>query len=312
MLKRSRRRLARRPRLWGSMTLSLFIILVSFGVMGRLLQLDMFVTKMCYSEYFRASAPSSVTISVVEWILIIAALCGGIQLSLLLDGLLSGTGSRLTGALGLVNTLFAVTLFWGWAQMWAFWHPEEPLGRWVSMTSWQFPFGQAGYFPSDRSDFRSVEIPFWEELNETHNDQPVFRHKSTGVTMRYELIGQCLPPEILRENVLMQIETGKIPADVYSPDMTDDRHGWVYRDQDGVFIYGSGLYLDRIGDALRLERQNARPKPSRDEWAEIMAEEYELAEATKVTTEISIEDFTRRYQCILEAQRKGEDRDCEG
>ena len=282
-------------------------MLVTFAVVGRVLQIDLVFNRMCYFELFRGTAPSSATVSMVEWIMIIAILCGAVQLVLMIDGLFSRSGARLIALLGAINIVFAISLFTVWAQVWALWHPDEAFGRWVSQTTWSFGSGPQ-LMELGEIEFRhnNHEVEIWQPLDEMQNGKPVYRHRSTGVTKAYELIGACFPPEILRANMRMAIEARGWREDAYDPDMTDNRYGWIYRDRNGALMSGPYFRSDRIGMAYRNEAAQAKPKLSYEEFVNILTEEEDELYRTEDREDMSLEDFTNRYLCIRENQRTGE------
>lgn len=294
-----------------SITLSLFILLVSFAVIGRLIQLDIVVTSMCDPEVFRGKSPSSISVSLVEWIIIIALLAASLQLINAIAGAVQDSIRWLPVALGGVNLLLAAGLLLFWGQLWAFWHPDEAAGRFISQTVWNLPIPKPRMFTLERGErIRRVygeNDPNWTVAAAWNNGKPVYVHKATGVTNTYERVSACFPPEIYRANVRMMVAVGVLDQDAYKPDMTDEIFDWILRDPKGAIILAPHFRTDPIGRELKRQQSELTPALDWDALAEIFTREQDMQESKKP---LSFDEFQETYMCIKEKQRQGKYPSC--
>ncbi len=294
-----------------SVTLSLFILFVSFAVIGRTLQIDLVVTSMCDPEIFRGKSPSSVTVSLVEWILIIVSLAACLQLVCAVSGVVRRSLRFLPFAIGAVNMLFAIGLLLFWGQMWAFWHPDHAAGRFISQAAWNLPIARP--YSVSLGDFEMIRRvhgegdPYWTIAETDHNGKPVYIHKASGVTNSYELVSACFPPEIYRANIRMMIAAKRLDAASYDPEMTDKRYDWILRDPKGAIILGPYFRTDPVGRELRRQEAESTPVPDWDQFADLITREQE---SVNIKKPISFDEFQRTYLCIKEKQRQGEYPSC--
>lgn len=105
----SRSKLRRRLNFAPGVTVALFILLVTYAVVGRLISLNYVVVWMCDVEFFRGGSPSNATISSVEWFIIVGVLALVVQLLLAICAVLTNRFRLLDFLLGLVNVCLVVT-----------------------------------------------------------------------------------------------------------------------------------------------------------------------------------------------------------
>ena len=315
MLNRSRAFRTRKRNSWGSATLSLFILLVSLAVIGRMLQVDLVYTSFCDVELFRGTAPSSSTVSPVEWIIIAIGLALVAQLCLAISGAFQKSFQRGDALVGGINVVMALLLLSFWSQFWAWWHPLNPVGEWVSRTALSTPFGRPRGIWLEPYEFREQDELVWTELDVQQNGEPVYRHDGTGVTRAYEPVYACQPDEIFRANVRLMVETGRLSPDAYSDDMSDTEFDWIYRDADGHLMGAkqAGLWFgaDPVGRSLRKQAEEASPSMTLKEFQKLVYEESRQRERpAEAEPVMSLEDFTELYICSLESGQSSEYRSC--
>lgn len=294
----------------GNTTISLFILLATFAVVGRILQLDLITTKLCHAVFFRGESPSSATISFVEWIIIIAVLALAAQLLLAMNGVVQKSIRKLSLLLGIVNVLLASTLMVGWSQVWAWWHSDEPLGRTITELSMNSGLGRLKLIGLSDSFRRSYDDDeYWTQIGLNEFAHTIYQHKATGVTVSDEVVFSCLPDELFQTNIRILIETGRLKDWDFEKRPNDQVTSRVFRDPEGVFVYAPFYFsYDPTGLKFREEQRTAKPSIDAKEFFYISNEE--ALQNQKLEEDLSLDEFTRRYVCILERERTGQFKVC--
>ncbi|MAK60699.1 MAG: hypothetical protein CMK09_06945 [Ponticaulis sp.] len=291
-----------------SVTLSLFLVLVSFAVLGRMFSLEFIVTKICDAEYFRGGAPSNATVAPVEWFIVIAILALLTQLVHALTGLIRHDFRWLDLTLGSVNFLLAFGLIVYWVAVWSIWHPFHPATRVLDRYSLSLPILPTKPIDLGVSEFRTFfGNPKWEPLDIRQNGEPVYRHRTTGVIMAREKVHSCQPDWVRQANFERLKKAGRWDPEDSTEGFSDDWYDWVYRDSENRIIYAPASKSDPAGRALLKEFENNPSPITKDEFFDMLWREEEARTPRRSAREranISYDEFMERYMRKMERKAR--------
>lgn len=298
-----------------SATLCLFLVAVSFAVIGRIISIHIIMHEMCDPLIFTGRLPDQ-DISGIEWFMIVGGLLLVVQLMVMLGGILDKRFGWVDFSLGTVNVLLALFFVAHWLTLWSYYSPQHPASRFVDSVLLSNPFVRIKPIELGYSEFRSpANDPNWEVYEPMRYsagwadlaiDAPsVYQHRASGVLASREIVFQCLPAHIQIANAERLIATGVIVGDRDINLGTGPQYDWVYRDTEWRIVYAPAHSNTPAGAAL-LEEYRQNPSPiTREDFFQILGEEERRIREER--PEMTFEEFVDAY--MAEMERKAERRE---
>ncbi|MDF1681075.1 hypothetical protein [Ponticaulis sp.] len=299
-----------------SATLCLFLVAVSFAVIGRIISIHIIVHEMCDPLLFTGRLPDQ-DISGIEWFMIVGGLLFVAQLMVMLGGILDKRFGWMDFSLGTVNVLLALFFIAHWLTLWSYYSPQHPASRFVDSVLLSSPFVSIKPIYLGSSEFRSpADDPNWDVYEPMRYsagsadlaiDAPsVYQHRASGVLASREIVFQCLPANIQIANAERLIATGVIVGDRDLNLATGPQYDWVYRDTEWRIVHVYAHSGTPTGAAL-LEEYRQNPSPiDADEFFDLLAAEQQEPDG-EPKPEMTFEEFVDAY--MAEMERKAERRE---
>ena len=229
------------------MTMALFGVLVSLGVLLRILSLFFLVPFADCDAIIQFANGAEGHLGVAVCIMICAGFCGIVQLFVMRSGILSKNWGWTDAALGTVNLclVFVVSSFG--ALHLAYANSDTSAGFLVNRVSSQLV--EADFFGPVPFDFTAYDLRRdmgWEPLSATEAV-----NLRAGLVYRNEVVKTCFTEEFVRAN-----HRARFPDLSYEEPHWLNQQGWVFYDLDGT-----RLSFDEAGNRL----DDLRPQyPGRD------------------------------------------------
>lgn len=299
-----------------SATLCLFLVAVSFAVIGRIISIHFIANCMCDPVLFRGESHGA-DISVVEWFMIVGGLLLFAQLAAMVSGIFQRRFRWMDFVLGSVNVVMALLIIGHWLLLWSVWSPQHPASRVADSVLLNSGFGKQPYVELGELEYWSPENDVnWEPYHRRRyvswapssvEARPnVYQHRATGVLASLEMTAVCVPFDERLENVWRLIDADRISPDTHAARLASEQYDWVFRDEDWRIIHVPTTFGAPMAANLSQQlRENPSPIDA-DEFFDLLAAEQEEPDG-EPKPKMTFEEFVDAY--MAEMERKAERRE---